>query len=821
MKTKKKGFTIIELVIVIAVIGVLSAILIPTFSNLTAKAEEAVRQENMRNALVQFQADAMDGYLGDANDDDSGVALPSNVTEQDTQMSLDGVSYVYDSSSSSWVAGEFKAVSGYASINASARGRYNPRRNAVTLYTLDQLGPHDIPYDPDVYKLMYVGGNFRGFSTYNDCIISFLALISEYAEYINNAVETGTEYNLATVAQNENYSNYLYNKSVDSNRDDGFKIRNRDFLVGDDNAYEFKPKVVVIDEDGNPAAEAAWDKPFTVTVEKLVGETYVTADEALYSLPDTLTLDNLKIDFADEAVGETFRITTAPTGVSAKRISKFAQKVVVTVVDGYNVYRGLDLAYVDDTADGIKMSYSPHSGDAYGLTTYWETFKTAKGLDTSYHPSNFVFQTDVVLEASDFPSEFVYGPEADHPGTLINDVGVYRIHGANRDVVLEGNYFQLNCSVVPLIALGVGEASTSAFFQAGHYRDQIRCSLTFRNLNATGNAPYVTDDSGAQYAGGFCFAKSIYATEHITFDNVIARRFFTTAQSQYRISIAGGETSDIDNSTTCSSEATARYSEVRIYDSKFMDNFNVFIYNYGGHVRAERTLFKKCGGPVVIQDHVIYETWFTSDPTATYYTNVAVPNPWIPRTYFTDCVFDNYVVGTEPWFIQWHVDALVGQIKGLSAVSYYTNGLSFVLDSETHAASTAMDTSGVMNFVALNKAVALSGSAENVCGEVKIIHSEETEDFCYADEDKTYVTRSTLQTMNTSGAPVFQNKNHYAFYNNEYTLNISLTGDSEDPVDLTTPVTDESDWADDHGDYTGIYYNGMMMIMGVKEVPAA
>ena len=41
MKRTKKGFTIVELVIVIGVIAILSAILIPTFVNLTSKAEDA------------------------------------------------------------------------------------------------------------------------------------------------------------------------------------------------------------------------------------------------------------------------------------------------------------------------------------------------------------------------------------------------------------------------------------------------------------------------------------------------------------------------------------------------------------------------------------------------------------------------------------------------------------------------------------------------------------------------------------------------------------------------------------------------------------
>ena len=50
-KSNRKGFTIVELVIVIAVIAILAAVLIPTFSNLIKKANEssdvqAVRQMN-------------------------------------------------------------------------------------------------------------------------------------------------------------------------------------------------------------------------------------------------------------------------------------------------------------------------------------------------------------------------------------------------------------------------------------------------------------------------------------------------------------------------------------------------------------------------------------------------------------------------------------------------------------------------------------------------------------------------------------------------------------------------------------------------------
>ena len=70
-RKNKKGFTIVELVIVIGVIGILSAILIPTFVSLTAKAEKAALKSNLANAYSMYAADAADGKL----DDDESVSL--------------------------------------------------------------------------------------------------------------------------------------------------------------------------------------------------------------------------------------------------------------------------------------------------------------------------------------------------------------------------------------------------------------------------------------------------------------------------------------------------------------------------------------------------------------------------------------------------------------------------------------------------------------------------------------------------------------------------------------------------------------------------
>ena len=56
-KMNKKGFTIVELVIVIAVIAILSAVLIPTFSGVVAEANETAVKSDAAAAIKQFQYD--------------------------------------------------------------------------------------------------------------------------------------------------------------------------------------------------------------------------------------------------------------------------------------------------------------------------------------------------------------------------------------------------------------------------------------------------------------------------------------------------------------------------------------------------------------------------------------------------------------------------------------------------------------------------------------------------------------------------------------------------------------------------------------------
>lgn len=120
----KKGFTIVELVIVIGVIGILSAILIPTFVTLTDRANEASLKSNLANAYSMYAAQAADSvYQDEEGVVDKTVSIKFLQQKDVALKAADGKFYVY--SNNEWDKNPYTATTPSKTVVIKVEGSTN------------------------------------------------------------------------------------------------------------------------------------------------------------------------------------------------------------------------------------------------------------------------------------------------------------------------------------------------------------------------------------------------------------------------------------------------------------------------------------------------------------------------------------------------------------------------------------------------------------------------------------------------------------------------------------------------------------------------
>ena len=82
MKMNKKGFTLIEMLVVIAIIAILVAIIVPTVTSATTKAKAATDAANLRSAKAVAVIGVLDGSITQANSNTTCTAAALKVPDK-------------------------------------------------------------------------------------------------------------------------------------------------------------------------------------------------------------------------------------------------------------------------------------------------------------------------------------------------------------------------------------------------------------------------------------------------------------------------------------------------------------------------------------------------------------------------------------------------------------------------------------------------------------------------------------------------------------------------------------------------------------------
>lgn len=511
----------------------------------------------------------------------------------------------------------------------------------------------------------------------------------------------------------KSFLSYKENRKDTLSDAEQFLVPNLEYKVGSNNAVNLMPDYLVWSEDAQDFVDnIKWKYPHDIKVEILGNDgNYKTADSTYYTIESDRKCD---VKFTNNAVGKVFKVSITPGNLSAEFKTKHpnTQTAVydgLKVVDGYNIYNADELSLIDTNE---------------GEASVWKAFKEAKNIDERLHPTTLVLHNNMQVTKANMPASFFYsgltGDFAKYNGTLKDYSEIYQ-HKTGDNLNIYGNYFKLDFSSLPVVQYDEGKAVSDSFVSHATLVTVDNGSATFNDLNLLGNASKSKQlQDGSQDTsgrGGFIFTKGRDLADAVTANNILFRSWFIT--------FMGEEASNSDG-----------FVDFVLNNCKGRDNYNSFLYNWGGRMTCTGCSFKGCGGPIVISDHVGVEgTDFGSEDGMEVKGKPA-------STTFIDCELVNYVAGTEAWFVQFGATAIVEGIKQMSDL-FISKGATYLVAENPQVAGTYIPcastkatsdatgglipyiTPNFFNFIAINK----SGKAEGmtnyaVHGEVSIINTE-------------------------------------------------------------------------------------------------
>lgn len=176
-KKNKKGFTLVELIVVLVIIAILAAVLVPTMSGYIGKAKRTAAQTACKNVVTAGQS-AGTTLLGDA----SGSIVPAGTNGADTAKSFDT---------------EAKEVGGSDVLKGISKIAIESATGSVTY----------VEYTDGTYSCVYHDGKYSAHKGgISDCTPAYAASPTSSVETIlfaidNGEAKTATKVNAATASE--------------------------------------------------------------------------------------------------------------------------------------------------------------------------------------------------------------------------------------------------------------------------------------------------------------------------------------------------------------------------------------------------------------------------------------------------------------------------------------------------------------------------------------------------------------------------------------------------------------------------------------------
>lgn len=568
-------------------------------------------------------------------------------------------------------------------------------------------------------------------------------------------------------AQKNSIKTSLDNKKEQSNKEEEFINRTNPYYIGDDNNFNIRPSIIYW--GGN---SSKIETNFNVSLEIKNGNEYTKVEDTTQYL-DNVDSTTCDLDFSEQAIGKTFRISVVPTDAPSEKINEFTQTLEALIVDGFNVYNAKELGYFNNNLTTTK--------DA------WANFMTENNLNYKGEIKSLVLQDNISITKDDIPSYFMhsakdlkdkFGISETSPmykkylGSLKDQYeGIYHRNFQDNDETFSfyGNYFTLNASSLPLVKLEsekkptVGEndkviSHTTLFKTKNINEDNNKYIFNISDLTIIGNASRKDETS---LSGGLIFHKSGHMVTN--FNNNISRCWFITNFPEYN------------------------KSKYVINNSKEYDNFNSFIYNWGGTVEINNSEMTGTGGPIIIQDYV------KPNQEETH----------IGKSVINNSKLENWVAGTEGWFDLFNVSALTGNVIGLDLM--FNNYGKTYTRNKVDGTSTFKQ----FNLICVNKSGGDAGiSNEKISGSITI--NNKTMD--YGETDPVFGALYNGVNSKNASAPIFRTTEDNSFAYTDGTTGLYKLDSSMAPTPIT--LTDNVL----KGDYLNMYYTGMFFTLGYYDL---